>query len=120
MADFDFSSWRQQATADPPPPPIIDPEQARENAIADNTRTEEAANDFLVAKQRTLFGGPDPYFAKQGKDAFLAAPATIDGLRQSRNRLVDGMANDAQRRRLAPMLDAQIGLARDDIARHAA
>jgi hypothetical protein len=119
MSFIEYPDWLQQPD-DPPPPAPIDPAQAQENAVADNTRAEEANNSFLTANQQSLFTGPDAFYGKRGYDAVQAAPAAIDGLGLLRSGLMGGLANDAQRRRLGPMLDAQIDLAKDGIARHAA
>jgi soluble lytic murein transglycosylase-like protein len=111
----------QGAMPDPvPTAPPPDPAMAREQAIADTTRAEEALNGFIAAKQHALFEAPDAFYRTQGSDAIHAAPAILDTLSKLRDDHLDGLANDAQRARLAPALDAHLDLARDDIARHVA
>jgi hypothetical protein len=118
MSYLEYPRWLQQPAN--PPPRLIDPVQARENAIANNTRAEESGNGFLAAKQQMLFTGPDAFYGKQGSDAIKAAPAALDGLGQLKDGLMGGLVNYAQRQRLGSMLDAQIGLERERIARHVA
>ena len=100
------------------PPP--DPAMAREQAIADTTRAEQGLNRFLATKQNLLFEAPDAFYRTQGSDAIHAVPAILDTLSKLRDDHLAGLANDAQRNRLAPALDAHLDLARDDIARHVA
>ena len=107
---------RDPAPAAPPPDPAV----AREQAIADTTRAEEALNGFLAARQHALFEAPDAFYRTQGSDAIHAAPVILGKLAQRRDDSLDGLANDAQRDRLGRSLDAHMQLARDDIARHVA
>jgi hypothetical protein len=106
--------------AAPTPPPPIDPMVAREQVIADNTRAEEALNDFIAAKHDALFEAPDAFYRKQGVDAIDAAPETARNLEELRGTLLDSLANDNQRRRLGGALDAQMQITREDMARHVA
>ncbi len=100
----------------PPPPP--DPRIAREQAIADNTRAESELNRFIATKQDALFVAPDAFYRTQGADAIRTAPFVLDSLSRLNEDALDGLANDAQRRKLGPALDAHLQLTRDDIARH--
>jgi hypothetical protein len=118
MAQFEIPLGAMPDPAPAAPPP--DPAMAREQAIADTTRAEEALNGFIAAKQHALFEAPDAFYRTQGSDAIHAAPAILDTLSKLRDDHLDGLANDAQRARLAPALDAHLDLARDDIARHVA
>jgi hypothetical protein len=103
-----------------PPPPPPDPAAVREQAIADNTRAESELNRFMTAKQDALFNAPDAYYRTQGADAIRTAPFILDGLSRLKEDALDGLANDAQRRKLGAALDAHLQLTRDDIARHVA
>jgi hypothetical protein len=116
MSNFTWPDWKP-LPVEPPPPPI-DPAQARENKIADNTRAEEAGNLFLGTRQSVLFTGPDAFFAKKGSDAIKAAPGVWDRLGQAKDDLLDGLGNHQQRLRAGSMLDAQMRLTRDDVVRH--
>jgi hypothetical protein len=93
---------------------------AREEKIANDTRVESELNRFIAAKQDALFAAPDAYFRRQGRDAVDGAPQAIQDLHDTKDNLLDGLANDYQRKRLTAALDAQMTLARDDIGRHAA
>ncbi len=115
MTDFDFTGIPIA-----PPPPPIDPTVAREEKIANDTRVESELNRFIAAKQAALFEAPDAYYRKQGRDAVDSAPQAIQRLNGIRDGLLDGLANDYQRRKLAEALDAHMILARDGISRHAA
>src|SRR5471032_167311 len=114
MTDFDFSG-----IPDAPPPPPIDPMVAREEKIAAATRVESELNRFIAAKQDALFTAPDAYYRKQGLDAVDGAPQAIQRLHEMKDALLDGLANDYQRKRLGAALDAQMTLAGGDIGRHA-
>jgi len=103
-----------------PPAPPPDPMVAREEKIADDTRVEQALNQFLTAKQGALFDAPDAFYRTQGEDAIHAAPVVTKNLDQLRSDLVDGLGNDYQRQRLGNALDAQMRLTRDGMARHVA
>jgi hypothetical protein len=81
---------------------------AREQAIADNTRAEEALNGFIAAKQAALFEAPGAYYRTQGSDAINAAPTILETLSRLRDDSLDGLANDAQRKRLGSALDAHL------------
>ncbi len=100
------------------PPP--DPQVAREQAIADSTRAEEALNGFLAAQQHAMFEAPDAFYRTQGSDAIHAAPGIGDTLSKLRDDALARLANDAQCNKLGSALDAHLQLARDDIARHVA
>jgi hypothetical protein len=104
----------------PAPAPPVDPTIARAQAIADNTYAEEALNGFIAAKQHALFEAPDAYYRTEGSDAIYSMPSILDALEKLRTTSLDGLANDAQRDRLAPALDAHLELARGDVARHVA
>lgn len=114
MTDFDFTGIPIA-----PPPPPIDPRIAREEKIANDTRVESELNRFIAAKQAALFEAPDAYFRKQGRDAVDDAPQAIQRLYGIKEGLLDGLANDYQRKRLSAALDAQMAVARDGISRHA-
>ncbi len=103
-----------------PPPPPLNPRVAREEKIADDTRVESELNRFIASKQDALFNNPDAFFRTQGKEAIHAAPVATKDLEQIRDDLLDSLANDYQRKRLGAALDAQMTVARDDIARHVA
>ena len=118
MAQFEIPLGAMPDPVPAAPPP--DPAMAREQAIADNTRAEEALNGFIAAKQHALFEAPDAFYRTEGSDAIHAAPAILDTLSKLRDDHLAGLANDAQRDRLAPALDAHMDLARDDISRHVA
>jgi hypothetical protein len=96
----------------PAPAPPVDPTIARAQAIADNTYAEEALNGFIAAKQHALFEAPDAYYRTEGSDAIYSMPSILDALEKLRATSLDGLANDAQRDRLAPALDAHLELAR--------
>ena len=113
MTNFDFSG-----IPDAPPPPPIDPMVAREDKIANDTRVESELNRFIAAKQDALFTAPDAYYRKQGVDAVDSAPQAIQRLHEIKDALLDGLANDYQRKRLGAALDAQMTVARDGLARH--
>ena len=104
---------------DAPPPPPIDPLVAREEKIANDTRVESELNRFIAAKQDALFQAPDAYYCRQGRDAVDSAPQAVQHLHDIKDGLLDGLANDYQRKRLGAALDAHMTLAGDDIARHA-
>jgi hypothetical protein len=114
MTNFDLSSIPVA-----PPPPPIDPLVAREEKISNDTRVESELNRFIVAKQDALFAAPDAYYRKQGRDAVDSAPQAIQRLHEMKDALLDGLANDYQRKRLGAALDAQMTLAGGDIGRHA-
>lgn len=114
MTNFDLSGL-----PDPPSPPPIDLRVAREEKIANDTRVESELNKFIAAKQDALFEAPDAYFRRQGRDAVDGAPQAVQRLHGIKEGLLDGLANDYQRKRLSTALDAQMTLASDDIARHA-
>jgi hypothetical protein len=116
MGQFLWPDWKPLPQDSPLPPPSPDPEQA----IADNTRAEEALNQFIAARQNVLFEAPDAFYRTQGSDAIHAAPAVTQSLDQVRSKLLDGLANDSQRNKLASVLDAQMRLTRDGMARHVA
>jgi soluble lytic murein transglycosylase-like protein len=116
MGQFLWPDWKPLPQDSPLPPPSPDPEQA----IADNTRAEEALNQFIAARQNALFEAPDAFYRTQGSDAIHAAPAVTQALQQVRSNLLDGLANDSQRNKLASVLDAQMRLTRDGMARHVA
>ena len=118
MAQFEIPLGAMPDPAPAAPPP--DPAMAREQAIADTTRAEEALNGFIAAKQHALFEAPDAFYRTEGSDAVHAAPAIFDTLSKLRDDHLAGLANDAQRNRLTPALDAHLDLARDDITRHVA
>jgi len=103
-----------------PPAPPPDPRVVRAEKIANDTRVESALNDFIAAKQAALFDAPDAFYRTEGEDAIHAAPVTTRTLGQLRNDLLDGLGNDYQRRRLGNVLDAQMQLTRDGMARHVA
>ena len=105
---------------DPALAPATDPDTVREQAIADGTRAEEALNRFLAARQEALFDAPDAFYRSEGAAAIHAAPLAFGRLHAVSAALLDGLANDAQRRRLRTALDAQMQLARDGIAHHVA
>jgi hypothetical protein len=115
MTDFDFSGIPVA-----PPPPPIDPLVAREDKIANDTRVESELNHFIAAKQDALFEAPDAYYRRQGRDAVDGAPQAIQRLHDIKDVLLDGLANDYQRKRLSTALDAHMTLASDDIGRHSA
>src|SRR5476649_365592 len=110
MTNFDFSG-----IPDAPPPPPIDPMVAREEKIANDTRVESELNRFIAAKQDALFAAPGAYYRKQGVDAIDSAPQAIKHLHKIKDTLLDGLANDYQRKRLGAALDAQMMLAGGDI-----
>ena len=114
MTDFDFTGIPIA-----PPPPPIDPMVAREEKIANDTRVESELNRFIAAKQAALFEAPDAYYRKEGRDAVDGAPQAIQRLNGIKEGLLDGLANDYQRKRLSAALDAQMAVARDGISRHA-
>ena len=95
MANFDLSGLPA-----PLPPPPIDPLVAREEKIANDTRVESELNRFIAAKQDALFEAPDAYFRRRGLDAVDNAPPAIQHLYGIKDALLDGLANDYQRKRL--------------------
>jgi hypothetical protein len=99
-------------------PPPLDPQVAREDKIANDTRVESELNHFIAAKQDALFAAPDAFYRTQGYDAIDAAPVATKNLEQLRDNLLDGLANDYQRKRLGDVLDAQMQLTREQMARH--
>ncbi|MEI6201040.1 MAG: hypothetical protein WCP68_03755 [Enhydrobacter sp.] len=103
-----------------PSPPPIDPLVAREDKIANDTHVESELNRFIAAKQNSLFVMPDAYYRKQGGDAVDGAPQAIQRLHEIKDALLNGLANDYQRKRLGAALDAQLEVARDGISRHVA
>ena len=107
---------RDPAPAAPPPDPAV----AREQAIADTTRAEEALNGFLAARQHALFEAPDAFYRQQGEDAIHAAPVMTQKLDALRNDFLDRLGNDAQRQRLGAALDAQMQLTSEGMDRHVA
>jgi hypothetical protein len=115
---FDLSGLPPPAPIEPAPPP--DPAVLQQQRIIDNTAAEDALTNYINAKQQVLYEGPDPFYGKQGADAVRGAPSTLDTLNRMRNQALDGMANDAQRRKLGGALDAHMDLDQDDIARHVA
>jgi hypothetical protein len=118
MGKFIIPDW---ATPQPvPPPPPLDPRVARAEKIANDTRVESELNRFIASKQEALFNNPDAFYRTQGEDAFDAARVATRNPEQLRDDLLDGLANDYQRRRLGAALDAQIQLTRDGMARHVA
>jgi hypothetical protein len=121
MGNFTWPEWKPLPQDAPPPSsPPPDPRMAREEKIANDTRVEQALNRFLSAKQATLFDAPDAFYRTQGEDAIHAAPVTSKNLDQLRSDLLDGLGNDYQRQRLGNVLDAQMQLTRDGMARHVA
>jgi hypothetical protein len=67
-----------------------------------------------------MFNNPDAFYRTEGEDAIHAAPVARKNLEQFRDNLLDGLANDYQRKRLGAALDAQIQLTRQQMARHVA
>jgi hypothetical protein len=67
-----------------------------------------------------MFNNPDAFYRTQGEEAIHAAPIATKNLEQIRNDLLDGLANDYQRKRLGAALDAQMQLTRQQMARHVA
>ncbi len=117
---FDWSAWRP-APVDPGPPlPPPDPAVLQQQRIIDTTTAQDALNNYINAKNQALYEGPDAFYGKQGADAVQAAPGMLDTLKRMRKQALDGMDNDAQRRKLGGALDAHMDLDRDDIARHVA
>jgi hypothetical protein len=115
MTNFDFSGLPE-----PQPIPPIDPTAARQEKIANDTRVESGLNRFITAKQEVLFTAPDAFYRTQGEDAIHASPATTRRLGEIKNALLDGLANDYQRKRLGDALDAQMMVTRGGMARHVA
>jgi len=103
-----------------PPAPPPDPRVARAEKIANDTRVESELNRFIASKQDALFNNPDAFYRTQGSDAIHAAPVARKNLEQFRDNLLDGLANDYQRKRLGAALDAQMQLTRQQMARHVA
>jgi len=121
MGNFTWPEWMPLPQDTPPPSaPPPDPMVAREERIANDTRVEQALNQFLTAKQGALFGAPNAFYRTQGEDAIHAAPVVSKNLDQLRSNLLDGLGNDYQRQRLGDALDAQMQLTRDAMARHVA
>lgn len=118
MGNFIIPDWGMPQSAPPPPPP--DPRVAREEKIANDTRVESELNRFIASKQDALFDNPDAFYRTEGEDAIHAAPVATKTLEQLRDDLLDGLANDYQRRRLGAALDAQMQLTRQQMARHVA
>jgi hypothetical protein len=104
----------------PRPAPPSDPRVPRDEKIANDTRVEQALNQFLAAKQCALFEAPDAFYRAQGERAIHAAPVATKSLEKISAGLLDGLANDYQRNRLGRALDAQMLLAREAMARHVA
>jgi hypothetical protein len=115
MANFDLSP-----IPDLPPAPPPDPRIAREEKIANDTRVESELNRFIASKQDALFNNPDAFYRTQGEDAIHASSVATKNLEQLRDDLLDGLANDYQRKRLGAALDAQMQLTRQQMARHVA
>jgi hypothetical protein len=88
--------------------------------IADSTRAEEVLNRFMAPRQQALFEAPDAFYRSAGVEAIHAAPAVMQDLDRLRSELLDGLANDGQRRRLADALDGQMQITRESVARHLA
>jgi len=103
-----------------PPAPPPDPRVVHAEKIANDTHVESALNDFIAAKQAALFDSPDAFYRTEGEDAIHAAPVAAKNLNQLRPDLLDGLGNDYQRQRLGDVLDAQMQLTRDGMARHVA
>jgi hypothetical protein len=118
MGRFIIPDWAMPQPAPPAPPP--DPRVVRAEKIANDTRVESALNDFIAAKQAALFDAPDAFYRTEGEDAIHAAPVATKNLNQLRTDLLDGLGNDYQRKRLGNVLDVQIQLTRDGMARHVA
>ena len=105
----------------PVPPPLpLDPRVAREEKIANDTRVESELNRFIASRQDAMFNNPDAFYRTQGEAAIHAAPVATKNLEQLRSDLLDGLANDYQRKRLGAALDAQMQLTRQQMARHVA
>jgi hypothetical protein len=91
MGNFIWPEWMPQPQDAPPPSsPPPDPMVAREEKIANDTRVEQALNQFLAAKQGALFEAPDAFYRAQGEDAIHAAPVVTKNLDQLRSDLLDG------------------------------
>jgi hypothetical protein len=118
MSNFIIPSWAEPQPLPPSPP--IDPNVAREEKIANDTRVESEINRFIAAKQDALFNAPDAFFRTQGDDAIHAAPVALQQLGDLRDSLIEGLANDYERERLGSSLDAHMSLARDAISHHVA
>ncbi len=103
-----------------PPPPPPDPRVAREEKIANDTRVESELNRFIASRQDVMFNNPDAFYRTQGRDAIDVAPVATKNLEQLRDNLLNGLANDYQRRRLGDALEAQMQLSREDMTRHVA
>ena len=103
-----------------PPPPPLDPRVAWEEKTASDTRVESELNRFIAFKQDAMFNNPDAFYRTEGENAIHAAPVARKNLEQLRSDLLDGLANDYQRKRLGAALDAQMTVARDGITRHVA
>jgi hypothetical protein len=118
MGNFIIPDWAMPQPAPPSPPP--DSRVAREEKIANDTRVESELNRFIASRQDALFNNPDAFYRTQGEDAIHAAPVATKNLEKLRNDLLDGLANDYQRKRLGAALDAQMHLTRQQMARHVA
>jgi hypothetical protein len=118
MGNFIIPDWA--APQPVPPPPQPDPRVAREEKIANDTRVESELNRFIASKQHALFNTPDAFYRTEGVDAIHAAPVATQNLEQLRSDLLDGLANDYQRKRLGAALNAQMQVTRQQMARHVA
>jgi len=118
MGEFIWPDWMPFPAQPSAPPP--DPRIVRADKIANDTRVESELNRFIASKQDALFNNPDAFYRTQGSDAIHAAPIATQNLEQLRSDLLDGLANDYQRKRLGAALDAQMTVARGGIARHVA
>src|SRR5258708_8939968 len=108
-ADFAFPEW--WASAPEPPPPAPPP--------VDADRIEGLVNRFIAAKQDALHTAPDAFLRRSGGDAVAGAPGIVARLSQSRDTVLD-LARDHERAVLGARLEANLGVALDDINRHGA
>jgi hypothetical protein len=85
---------------------------------ANDTRVQDVNNQFITGVQQALRTGPDAYGKLEGADAIKGAGAVTQKLATFKDQLLEQAPNDYQRRKLAPILEAHLALAKDEIARH--
>ncbi len=90
----------------------------KEAAIANETKVEEDLNQFISAKQYTLYTAPDAFFRTKGEQAIHGAQTATDKLIDLKKEALSRATNDLQRLALGKRIDAHINAAGQDIANH--
>ncbi|MGH7289653.1 MAG: hypothetical protein ACREJT_00485, partial [Myxococcota bacterium] len=92
----------------------------REAQDANDIRVQDLNNRFIDDSRAILKTGPDAYYNQTGADAITGADAATAKLTSLKEQVLGQTANDYQRQRLAPILDAHLAASTAGIVRHVA